>query len=327
MPIVELYENPYKGEVDIYDYDYLPKPLRVQVFLLIQKFSDWQLDSKDINNSVVDDLCSKYGVLNLKDLDIFSIDEDKETPGRSVQWQPKNFGYRNYKRELENFFLCRKETQHDLRAIKFAFEFICKYADKHPEWNYIQATTASRRVLLAIEELNTKFKQHRIGYEFSNNSFRHIDSQFVHSEVVKPALNLLTDPDYSGAQEEFAKAHSYHLEGDATAALNECNKSLESVLKIICAKRKWQHDSSDGFGKLLEKVTEKGLIPKHWNTLFPALNNLLAGVSKARNELSGHGRGSQEAVSIPPHVAAYAMHMTAAAILFLVTAEKECRTI
>lgn len=40
MPIVELHENPYEGEVDIYRYDYFPKPLRVQVFRLIQEFSD-----------------------------------------------------------------------------------------------------------------------------------------------------------------------------------------------------------------------------------------------------------------------------------------------
>ena len=184
---------------------------------------------------------------------------------------------------------------------------------------------ASHSVSLTIEELNTRFKQHGIGYEFSNNSFVRIDSQFVHGEIVKPALNLLAGPDYSGAQEEFMEAHGHHLKGDATAALNECNKSLESVLKIICAKRKWQPDSQDGFGGLLEKATEKGLIPNHWRTLFPALTTLLRGVPKARNELSAHGRGNQEAASIPPHMAAYAMHMTAAAIVFLVTAEKEYR--
>ena len=321
MPIVELYENPYEGEVDIYDYDYLPRPLKVQVFLLMQDFSDWRLGAKDINSYVVDTLCREYGAFNLENLDIYSEDEDEESPNTLVVSPLASFSYRDYQDELKSFFLCRKEIKHDLNAIKLAFDFMHEYAHTQR----IPDIASSRKISLAVEELNTRFKQHGVGYEFSNNNFLRIDSQFVHGEIVKPALNLLTDSDYSRAQEEFMAAHGYHLDGDAMGALNECSKSLESVLKIICAKRKWQHNPNDGFGKLLEKVTEKGLIPKHWKTLFPALANLLAGVSKARNELSGHGRGSQEAVSIPPHVAAYAMHMTAAAIFFLVTAEKEYR--
>ena len=318
MPIVELYENPYEGEVDIYRYDYLPKPLRVQVFLLMQDFHNWRLGTNDINGYIVDVLCREYGALNLEELDIYSVDENEQSTNTLALWELTDLGYRTPHEELRSFFLCRKKIKHDLNAIKLAFDFMREYAHTQR----IPDIASSRKITLAIEELNTRFKQHGVGYEFSNNNFLRIDSQFVHGKIVKPALNLLTDPDYSRAQEEFMAAHSYHLDGDAMGALNECNKSLESVLKIICAKRKWQPDPSGGFGKLLEKVTEKGFIPKHWNTLFPALNNLLAGVSKARNELSGHGRGSQEAVSIPPHVAAYAMHMTAAAILFLVEAEK-----
>ena len=323
MPIVELYESPYKGEVDIYRYDYLPKPLRVQVFLLMQDFSHWRLGAKDINDYVVDALRREYGAFNLEDLGIYSEDEDREyLDDTIVIFPPTNLGYRNLCGELKSFFLCPKKIKHDLNAIKLAFDFMREYAHTQR----IPNIASSRKISLAVAELNTRFKQHGVGYEFGNNNFLRIDSQFVHGKIVRPALNLLTDPDYSRAQEEFMKAHGYHLEGDAMGALNECSKSLESVLKIICAKREWQHDSGDGFGKLLEKVTEKGLIPKHWKTLFPALTNLLAGTPRARNELSGHGRGSQEAISIPPHVAAYAMHMTAAAILFLVTAEKEYRT-
>lgn len=324
MPIVELHENPYKGEVDIYRYDYLPKPLRVQVFLLMQNFTHYRLGSTNINQYVVDVLCNEYGAFNLAELDIYSEGESEKYPDALVNWPRTDpFDFRDHHEELKSFFLCNKKIKHDLNAIKLAFDFMRKCTHTHRTRQ--AQTVTSREVSLAVKELNTRFKQHGIGYEFSNNSFLRIDSQFVHGEIVKPALNLLTDPDYSRAQEEFVAAHGYHLEGDATAALNECNKSLESVLKVICTKQKWQCSSSGGAGNLIDTVIKKGLVPQHWKTLFPTLTNLLAGVSKARNQLSGHGRGNQEAVSIPPHVISYAMHMTAAATLFLVTAEKEFR--
>ena len=322
MPIVELHENPYTGEVDVYRYDYLPRALRVQVFLLIQRYEHWELPSEslhveDINEYIVDTFSNEYGVFHLEELDIYSDDESEKYSNSLVIWPRSRLDVRYHRGELKSFFLCNKKIKHDLNAIKLAFDFMRKYAHAHKE-----QTIASREVLLAIEELNTRFKQHGIGYEFSNNSFLRIDSRFTHGEIVMPALNLLTDPDYSRAQEEFVAAHGYHLDGDATAALNECHKSLESTLKIICGKRKWRYKSNGGAGDLIDTVIREELIPKHWKTLFPALNNLLAGVSKARNKLSGHGQGNQESVSIPPHVITYAMHMTAAAILFLVEAEK-----
>lgn len=229
------------------------------------------------------------------------MDENEQSTNTLALRELTDLGYRTPYEELRSFFLCHKKIKHDLNAIKLAFDFIRECADGYLAWDQAQVT-ASRKVLLAIEELNARFKQHGIGYEFSDNSFVRIDSQFVHGEIVKPSLNLLTYPDYSVAQEEFADAHGYHLEGNATAALNECNKSLESVLKVICAKRKWQHNPSDGFGKLLEKAIIRRSYSQALEYAFPALTNLLAGVPKARNELSGHGRGNQEAVSTPPHV-------------------------
>ena len=355
MKKYELHEDPYRPG-DVYRYDHLPRPLKVQIFSLIEQNAVHRCESPrdraireyrmqnslaqgkvpadtdafpperyllhrsevlrkmvNVYEFTVQELCYRYGVEELPELPFYQKEAENDT-NVLVAYVPDSESPRDFKEELKNFFSKEKGINHDLHAIKLAFNFISDFAPPRQKEIFVSP---------AIEEMNSKFRQHSIGYEFRDGKFLRIDSQFVHAQVVKPALALLTDPDYSRAQEEFMAAHGYHLEGDSKTALNECSKSLESVLKIICEKRKWQHDDRDGFGKLLEKVTEKGLIPKRWNTLFPALNNLLAGVSKARNELSGHGRGSQEAVSIPPYVAAYAMHMTAAAILFLMEAEKD----
>lgn len=48
---------------------------------------------------------------------------------------------------------------------------------------------------------------------------------------------------------------------------------------------------------------------------------LESGVPTARNRLGGHGQGA-EVVSVPNHFVAFALHQTAAAIVFLAKAEE-----
>ena len=65
-----------------------------------------------------------------------------------------------------------------------------------------------------------------------------------------------------------------------------------------------------------------GLIPAYWQNLFTALRTTLdSGVNVARNRQGGHG-GGVNIHNVPDHLAAYVMHMTASAIVFLVEADK-----
>lgn len=48
---------------------------------------------------------------------------------------------------------------------------------------------------------------------------------------------------------------------------------------------------------------------------------LESGVPTARNRLGGHGQGA-EIVQVPMHYVSFALHQTAAAIVFLATAER-----
>jgi hypothetical protein len=41
-----------------------------------------------------------------------------------------------------------------------------------------------------------------------------VDSQLIHSEVVRPALKLLNKPPFAGVQDEFLKAHEHYRKGD-----------------------------------------------------------------------------------------------------------------
>ena len=175
----------------------------------------------------------------------------------------------------------------------------------------------------AVEELNERFKEHGVGYQFTNGQIVRIDSEFIHAEIVKPALNTLSQQHFAGAQQEFLKAHEHYRKGNSKEALSECLKSFESIMKAICDKRGWSYNNDATAKFLIQACFKNELIPSFWESHYSALRNLLeSSVPTGRNKLSGHGQGTTP-VSVPNHLVAYMLHMTASAIVFLAEADKK----
>jgi uncharacterized protein DUF7014 len=94
-------------------------------------------------------------------------------------------------------------------------------------------------------------------------------------------------------------------------------------MKAICVKRKWPYDPKDTSKRLIEICLNNGLIPSFWQQQMTSLRVLLeSGVPTGRHKLSGHGQGT-EPINVPMYIAAYVIHMTAAAIVFLCQAEQK----
>ena len=69
-------------------------------------------------------------------------------------------------------------------------------------------------------------------------------------------------------------------------------------------------------------VRQKNLLPDYLDASFDQLTaTLKSGLPKVRNAASAHGQGATPR-EIPDYVAAYALHLAAAKILFLVEAHK-----
>jgi hypothetical protein len=197
-----------------------------------------------------------------------------------------------------------------------------RYIDKATRtWEYRHDRDADDSATAAIAELNARFREHGVGYEFNSEIIR-VDSQILHAETVKPTLALLREPQYKGAQAEFLTAHEHYRHRRNKEALTESLKALESVMKSICAKRRWQYDPNAQAKALLQTLFDNKLIDAFWVSHFSALRATLeAGVPTARNKLGGHGQGPT-VVEVPDFLAGYVLHLTASAILFLVSAEK-----
>jgi hypothetical protein len=295
-------KNPQEKVPDIYEYAKIPKPLRVQI---IHIWQDTIGGSNDYDRSrvkgtyefIVKTLCREYGVFSLS--------------GHTSD-------YFKYKTELENFLLTEQETEKVLDAVELSFRIIDRVTR---DLDYLGRYNSSELADAAIEELNARFKEHRIGFQYVTGKVIRVDSELLHTEVVKPALALLQHPGYKGAQDEFLKAHERYRHGNTKEVLSECLKAFESTMKSICDKRGWKYDARATSKTLIEICFTNGLIPAFWMQHFSSLRAMLeSAVPTVRNRLGSHGQGS-EIVDVPANLAAYTLHMTAATIVFLVEAE------
>lgn len=310
MAIIDLFSKRQKslrGEVpDVYTYDKVPEPLRVQVVHIWQDclgneneyYNDY-IGVKRGYKFIVETLCREYGVFRLNGRD---------------------HGDRNYRNELINFALQESNTEKVLDAVELSFRFLDRLCRKY---EYRNLRNASENIDDSICELNSRFREHGIGFQFEEGEMIRVDSQLLHTEVVKPALTLLNKKEFAGAQQEFLNAYEHFRHGNQKESLNDALKSFESTIKAICDIHKWEYDPKDTSKKLIEICYHKGLVPVFWQQHMAALRSLLeGGVPTGRNKLSGHGQGSIP-IKVPDHIVSYVLHMTAAAIVFLVNASDQ----
>ncbi len=312
MGIIDIFSKrqmKLRGEMsDVYTYDEVPKALRVQVNYILRDvlgdgteytYTEGPGSVYASYKFIVESLCREYGE--------FQLVEVRTSAGR------------NYLAELGAFILNEGDVEKVLDAIELSFQVVDAHARKI---GYRGKANTSELADNAIAELNGRFREHGVGYQFSDGRIIRTDSELVHAEVVKPALSLLRGRRYAGAQAEFLKAHEHYRHGQAKDALSECLKALESTMKAICDKRGWKYQPNATCSSLIDLCVTKGLIPTLWTQHFSSLRSTLeTGVPPARNKLSGHGQGST-IVDVPQHIVAYVIHTSAAAIVFLAQSEE-----
>lgn len=300
-------ENP-----DVYQYDVLPETFRRQVI------------------HILDDTLGTYRPGRYSSLSV---------PSANLRWNALFSRYTHEKGvfhlgddpSLNPYLQCLQyiqfaPTKEVLDFIDCAFQYIDK--DLRQDSEYIIHVPgrgySHQRLDPAIEELNQRFEEHHIGYQFHNGQLMKQTDQYLHEEVVLPALTLLADPQFRGAQDEFLSAHRHYREQRYKEAVADALKAFESAMKSILDEREWQYDKErDTARTLLQILFDHQLIPTMLQSQFTQLRGLLeSGLLPVRNRTSGHGQGT-EPVTLPKYIAEYALHMAAANIVFLVRAYEE----
>ncbi|MEK5759306.1 hypothetical protein V3527_11375 [Acinetobacter variabilis] len=301
--------NKVKKDTDVYSYDALPNQFRVQVTYIL----------KDLFGETGEKLCEIIRIENIyKSL---------------VEWLAREFGvfylHQNYRHDLDGYhseflngFLSEKDIFKALDYIELAFRVANNIA-KDEKYEYsIKRYTYDNTTKNAIDELNCRFNEHGLGYQFVEGQIIRRDNTFTHTQIIKPSLEILSRKRFKGASSEFHKAHEHYRNGKYHEALNECLKAFESTMRIICDKQGWDVKSNATASTLIKVCFENHLVPSFWESKFTALKTTLeSGIPTARNKLSGHGAGAEEK-EIPRYIVEYALNMTASTILFLVHAEE-----
>ncbi len=310
MGVFDLFSKRQKrlrGDVpDVYTYDAIPNPLRVQVVRIWKnvlgdenQYERTSFQTRGAYKFIAETLRQEYGVFQLSDV----------LPGSRFE----------YMEDLFKFFLAETNVEKTLDVIELTFRWIDRMTRKY---DYLGRQNASKIADDAISELNIRFREHGVGYQYEEGEIIRVDSQLLHKEAVQPAISLLAAKEYCGAQDEFLKAYDHFRHGNHKEAVNEALKAFESTMKTICEKKGWGYNSSDTSKKLLDICFQNNLVPRFWRQHMSALRSLLeGGVPTGRNRLSSHGQG-QAPIIVPDHIAAYVLHMTASAIVFLVKSEQ-----
>jgi hypothetical protein len=308
MAIIELFSKRQKrlqGDIpDVYTYDNIPQPLRVQIVHIIRdsigEHKEYHPDQAGQSYEFIyDTLCREYGK--------FSLIEK---------------GYRDsYMEQVLNFLLQTNKTEEVLDVVELTFKYIERIIKKDYH-NYTYDTDVKIKPDDAILELNERFKEHGIGYSFDGGELIRIDSTYIHAEVTIPTISLLRKSKFIGANEEYLKAHEHYRHGRNKECLTECLKAFESTMKTICTLKGWTFNKNDTAKKLIQVCFQNGLVPTFTQNQFTSLQNLLeSGIPTIRNKLGGHGQG-QVPQEVDDEMTRYGLNLTGTNIIFLIEQSK-----
>ncbi|AFY69074.1 hypothetical protein Pse7367_0773 [Thalassoporum mexicanum PCC 7367] len=169
----------------------------------------------------------------------------------------------------------------------------------------------------AIDELNQRFLEHSVGYKFNDGKIMRIDSEYIHAEVVKPALTLLDDCKFSQTNAEFRCAHEYFNQGKYQECLGQCLKSFELAFKTICDQKGWQYGPEDTVGTLVDNCQNKQLVPEFLQAQFYDICRAL------RHSIPSESDRAAKPTEELESMAAYVLNLTATNISFLVKSQQE----
>jgi len=306
MGIYETYSKRLRkreraGEPDVYQYDDLPRELRIQIIHIWDDAIGPSVRSSmersgpiKVWNLIHDMLAREMGV--------FALTDDQ---------------YEGYSEIRCKNFLLNASTNEALDIIELSFRCI-QIRHELMSWQEMPSFGVDD----AKAELNYRFREHGVGYQFEGGEIVRVDSQYVHAEAVKPAIALLNTSGFEGPSEEFFEAHEHYRKREYADAIADALKSFESTMKAICDSHGWPYKEGDTAKALIGIVLDNGLVPRYMEShLTGVRSSLEGGVPTVRNRLGGHGQG-KDPRKVPDYFAGYALHLAATNIVFLVEAHE-----
>src|SRR5690348_14068811 len=187
MPIFDLYSKRRKratqvGQPEVYSYEPIPVPFRVKVVHILREAIG---------------VPEQYGPPNPEHAwklvhDVITREKGLFTLGE----------YGNYDEQCCDWFLSATNSDDALDFIEVSFSVVDNCIGPLGQWE-MESQGVRLGSVDAIEELNGRFREEGLGYQYENGEVMRVDNRFVHAEIVKPALVQLTGKPFEKANEEF----------------------------------------------------------------------------------------------------------------------------
>lgn len=293
----DLYSQRIKnkqGEPEVYEYEVFSQQFRNQVFYII---------------SDVFDCAERNGRRGF--WESFHGSFAREIGLKALS----SYGQYNDRRKTEQF-VSEASEEDFLDLVDYAFHIIHRMScDPNLQYH----SQMMERIKAAMTELNYRFTRHNLGYEFVNGEILRKDNELLHQEVIKPALKLLLEAGFEGAEQEFLEAFEHRRKGENKDAMADALKAFESTMKAICAGCSYPYNPEKNTAKDLIVILEKsGFYPTYMNSHISALRTTLeSGLPTLRNKKAGHGQG-ETIVVVSDEFAEYALNLAATNIVLLV---------
>jgi hypothetical protein len=230
-------------------------------------------------------------------------------------------GSRRDAEELVERFVIEHDDAHQvLTAMQIAVSFVCENQRRLKSYdNYFPPQYDCDQL---VAKVNSVLSKERVEYQLLNGTFVQTGSDYLYTEVVEPALQLLTDSRFDVANVEFRAAWERNRESPSDkTALSLANGALESTMKhILKARGVHYREGVDTSSALISAIMKTGILKPWQDGHLDELTKLLtSGAPRVRNREGSHG---PEPDSIPPapHLIKYGVDLAAATIVMLVEA-------
>src|SRR6266478_4180236 len=208
MPVFELYSKRRKtelkaGQPDVFQYERVSAKLRTQ---LVHVWRD-AIGTKDA----------------------YQYDPEVHWAAvHKVLTREKGLQYlvshaRRYRQACEEWFQDVANDEDALDLIEVVAVLIdgvlCRLDDHGRKMRNIELSAAA-----ALAEMNYRFRENDLGFQYENGVLVRLDSQYVHANITKPALALLCAEPFGKANDDFMNAHKHYRAGDHKACVVACQR-------------------------------------------------------------------------------------------------------
>ena len=263
---------------------------------------------------LLDDLAQNLGENVLGDINLFYTHIDSivyyllEEYGKDYLIENFSLGFYVSKeeysfQELREFILLESvsKVEQCLDAIESIFRYqIIVHVEEKKE-------ICSQLYDKAIDKLNQRFREHNLGYKFTDNSIVRLDSEVLFQNIHKPVLNLLQEAGFSNVNKEYANVLQMHRKGNYKLVVAECRKIYESLLKHIIGRMGGKPKNRTR--ELVEQLFELSIIPNESKKFF---------IDCIVIHHAAHGEGETSTIQYDQYMAELIVNNTGSAILFLV---------